>query len=487
MIVGEGGSLFLSAVPEPPGDPAALARAAGIYTAAQGEIQRNHAVLTAAVGQTGGVAWQGTGAARFITAAQQLAAVYSLTAGALARGATTLRTFSTDLATAKATARAANAAVATSNASASALLAAEGNARQTQSDADNAAQEATTAEAQASANPHSPSAKVAADNARSASNDAQNAASAAAAQLSNASAQYSADSSRAIALTAEAQRQATQAADKAAAGFDAAAIELAGVKLTAAHGGATGVPGGSPWHSVIAWLDKKNDQAGWVLNVWGLQGAYVLLRSGGVYADRVVGAAEAARPFDELLASIMAGQGGFFRNGSDGFYAARDAYNAALSARSAAKFQWHDAVSPSATDWGFGANFARVGLGAAMISDTVTAISPGAAFGPDHVFGGEFARSAAIANFAASGVALTSSLGWGVATAALAIPGANVVVAAVIIGTSAYFAGQFVYQHWHTIAHLGADAWHGVDDAYNWGQHTLNDIGNDVSSAFSWL
>ena len=55
MLIGDsGGGLFLSPVEVPPGDPGALAHAAGTYTAAHGELARSHATLTGAAGLAGG-------------------------------------------------------------------------------------------------------------------------------------------------------------------------------------------------------------------------------------------------------------------------------------------------------------------------------------------------------------------------------------------------------------------------------------------------
>jgi len=66
MLVSDGGGgLFLSPIPVPPGDPAALSSGAATYTAAQGEIERDRAGLTGAASQAGGTAWTGTGAAGY--------------------------------------------------------------------------------------------------------------------------------------------------------------------------------------------------------------------------------------------------------------------------------------------------------------------------------------------------------------------------------------------------------------------------------------
>ncbi len=49
-----GGGLFLAPIEIPPGDPGALCAAAGTYTAAHGEIERNRAALARTVGGASG-------------------------------------------------------------------------------------------------------------------------------------------------------------------------------------------------------------------------------------------------------------------------------------------------------------------------------------------------------------------------------------------------------------------------------------------------
>src|ERR1700722_18511252 len=165
MLVNDGGGgsagLFLSPIPVPPGDPGSLSSAAGKYSAAHGELLRQQARLKGAANQAGGAEWTGSGAANFVSASTDLVAVYGLTAGALANGATALNTLSADLSNAQKLAHQANAAVATSNAAARAYLSAQAAAEQAQTQADDAATTSTTAETHASANPHSAAARQA--------------------------------------------------------------------------------------------------------------------------------------------------------------------------------------------------------------------------------------------------------------------------------------------------------------------------------------
>src|SRR5262245_59797736 len=160
---GGGGGLFLATIPVPPGDPAALASAAGTYTAAHGEMQRDQAALSRVAGSAGEASWIGVGALSFGLVTNDLAAAYTLTAGALAKGAAALRGYSTALATAKETARQANAEVARTNATASALLAAEATARASSEAAAQANQDSVTANAHATGKPDSPAAATEAD------------------------------------------------------------------------------------------------------------------------------------------------------------------------------------------------------------------------------------------------------------------------------------------------------------------------------------
>ena len=103
-----------------------------------------------------------------------------------------------------------------------------------------------------------------------------------------------------------------------------------------------------------------------------------------------------------------------------------------------------------------------------MASDVITFAAPTPSFGPGGILGGNTDRAMATANFAASGLALGSSLDIGLATTAMAIPGVDVVVGGVLIGTAAYFAGEFVYQHWGNITHAVDGA---LNAAGSWAEH----------------
>lgn len=457
---GGGAGLFLSPVPEPPGDPAALSRGAATYTAAHGELERNRATLTNAAGQAGGPAWSGAGAAGFVTAAEELAAAYALTSSALAQGASTLRAYASDLAAAKETARRANAAIAETNSLATALLNAESAAGNAQSAADGAAQAAVNAEAQAAAAPHSATARVAADSARSAANEAQSAAQDAWNRVNALSGQYDAARSHALSLAGQARAQASQAAAKASAGFEAATADLFGVKPRPARGGAHGVPGGGlTWPEVVSNLAKWNDTAGWALNSWGAFGAFVTGRKelGYLGASSTLRSAYAAE--DEAFWKFYGREGSYFD-----WAPKMRAYNTAADGARDALKELRGSITPEARS-AMGV-VGRIGLVAGIGSDVITEISPNKSFGPDGLLGGNTDRVMAGLNIGASGLALGDSFGIAAASTAMAIPGVDVVVGGVLVGTAVYAGGEFVYQHWHGIEH-------GISSAVSWVGHEL--------------
>ncbi|HET9893583.1 MAG TPA: hypothetical protein VFQ44_01370 [Streptosporangiaceae bacterium] len=480
MLIDGGGStggLFLEPVPVPPGDPGALSKAAGIYNAAQGEIERQQARLTGLAGQAGGGVWTGTGAANYVTATHELAAVYGLTGDSLAKGATALRVFSADLTNAKRLAHEANAAVATSNAAARAYLAAQNEAGKAQANADDAATTSTNAQNTANANPHSVSARHAADTARTTADDAQNAADAAASRASTLLSHYEADYSRAVTLCSQAQERARQAYSRAGTALNAAGTALMGKQVKPVRGGAHPESGGSAWTAVIDDLADGNDKAGWGLNAWGAFGAVVLTKTGVVYLESQADLGKAVGTYDEAIDAVMSKQG-FFKSG---FYDAQDAFNAAKDANVKAITEFQDAIRPAAGDNSVMALLGKAGLGLGMASDVITFTAPTKSFGPDGLLGGNTDRAMAAANFAASGLALGGSMDIGLATTALAIPGVDVIAGGVLVGTAAYFAGEYVYQHWGTISHAVTSSIH---EAGNWAGHELDNLGHALTHPF---
>lgn len=496
MLVSDGGGsgLFLSPIPVPPGDPGALSHGAAAYAAAHGEIDRNRAALTAAASQAGGAAWTGAGAAAYVSATSQLAACYALTAAALARGATTLRAYSASLATAKQTARQANAAVAKTNAAATALLAAQAAAAAAQTASDDASQSATTAEGQAAASPHSASAQAAATTAAAAATDAQSAAATAQGQVAALTAQYDADRALALRLCSLAEEEARQAAARAAAGFDAAANELMGQSAMPVRGGAEPVSPGQAWNMLITTLAGWNGNrvVGGITSSLGVFGAIMLGRAQLKYLESVSDLAGATTAEDDAFRSFLSGDGSLAN-----WLKAADGLDAATKGNATALKDWGDAITSG--DSGVIDALGKAGLGIGIASDLIVLADPGQSYGPDGLFGGRDDRIMAGANLAASGLAVGSDLGLEAATAALAIPGVDVVVGGVLIGTAAYFAGEYVYTHYGSdIAHLGEDAWNDLGAANNWVNGKLNaagnwvgnqadDLGHDVGKVLSWL
>jgi hypothetical protein len=456
---GSGSGLFLSPVPVPPGDPGALSRAAATYTAAHGELDRNRATLTSAVSQAGTAAWLGNGAVSYGAATGALAVTYAMTAATVARAATTLRAFAADLTTAQATARQANAAVAVANAAASAMLGAQAEADQAQSAAQDAAQTSATADAAATASPHSPPAQLAAQTAKTTATSAQNAASSAQGRAATLTAAWEADYSRAVTLSDQATQQAKHAASQASAGFDAAASALVG-PATTARGGAKGVTGSgsSPWSTVISDIWSGNDKAGWGLNALGAYSLVLLTPAEVREFEAKAAVTDTGADFDAVLVSVWTRQSGNFNSWAPSW----SAFDGAIKDEKAANKALLAAIRPGSDDpLTFMKGFGQVGLGLGMVSDVLTFIHPSTSYGPDGKLGGNFDRGVVAANFAASGIALGDSVGIAAASGLMLVPGVNLVVGGVLIGTSAYLAGEFVYQHWGTITHgltVAADA-----------------------------
>jgi hypothetical protein len=456
MLPDGDGGLYLATIAVPPGDPAALAAGARTYTAAHGEVERNRASLTAATEQVGGPAWQGMGASSYVTFTSDLAATYGLAAAGLAQGATTLRTYSAALTRAQETARQANAAVAVSNATAGRLLDAQAAAQQAQASAENAAQTATNAENTAAATPHSPSAKVAADNARSAANDAQSAADGAANQVSALAAAYDADHARAVSLISEAQSQATQATSAASAGFDAAVSQVVGAKPHAARGGAKGILGSPKWLSLTDDVNAFSTALG-----AGFTGI-----SGSLFTRAAHDYFESAGELEEATSTYQSAYDGFYgvsiTQRTQGWFdmmAKKRAMEAAEKAEDTAKDDLEDSLS--GTDDILG----KVGAGMyglAIVSDIYTEFRPSSAFGST---GEVLDRVNSGLNMAASGLALGDALGYAAAGALMAVPGVDVVVGAVLIGTALYATSELVWQHYGSnIKHALHDVSHWADD-----------------------
>ncbi len=464
------GELFLATIAVPPGDPAALAAGSRTYAAAHGEIERNRAALAAATEQVGGPAWQGMGASSYATFTTDLAATYGVTASGLAQAATTLRTYSAALAQAQETARQANAAVAVSNATASSLLEAQGAAQQAQASADNAAQAATTAEDQATASPHSSSAQLAATNARSAANDAQSAADSAASQVSVLSGIYDADRARAMSLVSEAQSQASHAASAASAGFDAAVTQVAGAKPHDPRGGAKGVLGSPQW---LKLTDDVNEWATALGALWTVPSGADFIKEAVSYFEAAGKMSESAGELEEATDAYKAAYDAFYgvpvTERTQGWFdlMARqramesEAAEAADDAKELTQAQEDLADSLAGTADAMG-KFGMGMYGVAIAADIYAEFRPSNAFGST---GEVLDRVNAGLNMAASGLAISDGLGLAVAGSLMAVPGVDVVVGGVLIGTAAYSTAELIWEHRVAIGH---EVEHLADDIGSW-------------------
>jgi hypothetical protein len=275
---------------------------------------------------------------------------------------------------------------------------------------------------------------------------------------------------------------AQQAASQASATLDSCrshAFALHAQANAAAERCAATLHSVSDWPKIEASLGALNDRAGWVLNAWGVYG-------GVVTSDKLFDLLTAQRVFQAAKRAESAAFQAW--NKQDGgplaWDAARKSENTAWKRVQDAKSEVEDEIAPAATDGEATKLIGRAGLVLAMASDVVTLVDPSPSFGSGHVLGGWRDRGMAFANFAASGIALGDSFGLVAADAAISLIPGGVVVASVLVGTAAYFASEFVYQHWGDIT--GA-----VSTATHWaGQEASEvggDIGHDVSDAFGWL
>lgn len=463
---GGGGGLFLAPIPVPPGDPAALAAAAGTYTAAHGAIQRNQAALARVAGNAGEASWIGVGALSFSTVASDLAAAYTLTAGALATGATALRAYSAALVTAKETASQANAEVARTNATAAALLSAEATARTSAEAAAQAGQDATTATAHATANPHSPAAATAADSARSTAADTQYTATGDANRVSALSSQYDAERAQALRLIAFAKQQATTAANQAAAAFDNATLGLLDNKPAPARGGAEGVEG-SPWEGLTEVVEKAHTSLGFVV-------------ADGILWEMGKGAEKAAEFMKDLpkveqewLHELLPwGKG-----------APQDEWDAAVTrwwAKSDAAEAFGQGFVNDTSLLGRLSVAGRIGGGPiALFGDGLTIADP-----PQTGVMGGVDRTVAGVNAAVVGADTVGAIGTlaGIDAISFSVPPVGVAVA---VGTGLYLSGAYAYKHWAWFRDdLANPVGHAFADAGKEAAHGVSSLGHDIASLF---
>lgn len=108
-------------------------------------------------------------------------------------------------------------------------------------------------------------------------------------------------------------------------------------------------------------------------------------------------------------------------------------------------------------------------LGAGIASDIYSEFRPSDAFGSS---GEVLDRVSSGLNITASGLALGDAADIGAATLLMGVPGVDVVVGGVLIGTAAYATAELVWQHygndikhgWHDAEHVASSGWHDVKD-----------------------
>jgi uncharacterized protein YukE len=235
--------------------------------------------------------------------------------------------------------------------------------------------------------------------------------------------------------------------------------------------------------SLIDQVASANDKAGWVLNAWGIAGAFLTAKAAAAYA----GSVEAYRAASEAAGGANSAKWNM------GDQPERSQWSSLMREAKTAKGEMAEAhddfetsMAPEAGSWGVMDTLGRAGLVLGMGSDVVTLLGPSKPWGPGDALGGNFDRGMAAANFAASGVALSSSLGmtFGMEGVLMAVPGVDVAVGVVMVGTTLYFTGEFVYRHWSDITHFATGAWHTVS---SWGGDVARGAGSLWHSATSWL
>jgi hypothetical protein len=459
---GGGGGLYLPAIEVPPGDPGALSAAAGTYTAAHGEIERNRAALAREASGAGDAQWIGVGAQTFGTVTTELAAAFSLTSAALANGATALRAYSTALATAKETARKANAEVQLTNQTATALLAAEATAQASQQAAEQASQDASTAHAHATANPHSPSAASAAQTAQQSATDAQNAANDDAATVTALTARYDTERAQALKLCALAKQQATTAARDASAAFDNATLGLLDNKPKPARGGAHGDKG-SPWEGLSEIIEKTHTGLGFVA-------------ADGILWALGKGAEQAEKFMDDLPKTELEWLHEALPWGQE---APDDQWAAALHGwftKSDAAEAFGEQFVNDTKFLGMVSRIGRVAGGPiAITGDIITMINP-----PQAGTMGNVDRVVAGTNAVLVGADTVGAIGAlaSIDAISFSLPPVGVAVA---VGTGLYLAGAYAYKHWawfrddlaNPVGHAAVNLVKGVG-------HGLADLGHDL-------
>jgi hypothetical protein len=465
---GGAGGLFLATIPIPPGDPGTLAAAAGTYSAAHGEIDRNRAALAREANGAGEAQWIGVGSSSFSVVSSALVSAYDLTSAALAKGATALRTYSTALKTAQDTAHKANAEVALTNQTATALLAAQATARSSAQASNEASQQSQTAQAHATAHPHSPAAAQAAQTAQQAATDAENTANADAAKVTALTSKYDAERAQALKLCALAKQQATTAASNAATGFDGATLGLLDNKPKPAKGGAPGDKG-SPWEVVIGSIEKSHTALGFL----AVDGILWQLGKGAEYAEK-------------WMDNLPKLEGQWLHEALPwGQDAPTEEWQAAVHSwwtKSDAAEAFGEQFVKDTKFLGLVSKWGRVGGGPiAIAGDVITMIDP-----PQAGVMGNVDRVVAGGNAVLVGADAVGAIGTlaSIDAISFSLPPVGVALA---VGTGLYLAGAYAYKHWaffrndiaNPIGHAAVDVVKGIGSGIS---HGISSLGHDLTS-----
>ncbi len=470
---GGGAGPFLATIPIPPGDPGALCAAAGTYSAAHGEIERNRAALAREANGAGEAQWIGVGSSSFSVVSSALVSAYDLTSVALAKGATALRTYSTALATAQETARKANAEVELTNQTATALLAAQAAARSSAQASNEASQQSQTAQAHATAHPHSPAAAQAAHTAQRTATDAENTANDDAAKVTALTSKYDTERAQALKLCALAKQQADTAAKDAATGFDGATLGLLDNKPKLAKGGAEGDKG-SPWEVLTQTIEKSHTALGFL----AVDGILWQLGKGAELAEKWM--TDLPRLEGQWLHEALP----WGQNASD------DEWAAAVRgwwAKSDAAEAFGEQFVNDTKFLGMVSKWGRIGGGPiAITGDVLTMINP-----PQAGTMGNIDRVVAGGNAVLVGADTLGAIGTlaSIDAISFSLPPVGVALA---VGTGLYLAGAYAYKHWawfrndfaNPIGHATVDVvkgiGHGTVDVVKGIGHGLSSLGHDL-------
>jgi hypothetical protein len=244
---------------------------------------------------------------------------------------------------------------------------------------------------------------------------------------------------------------------------------VVGAKPHAPHGGAKGVLGSPQWMNVT---DDVNAFVIAGAGIWAGPSGRLFIKAASGYFDSAGEMAAASGDLEEATA--------VYRSAYDAFYgvpvtqrvqgwfdmmAKQRAMQAAeadegIAGKALVQAKEDLEESLGGTE-GFVGKFGAGMYGLAMVSDLYSEWRPSNAFGST---GEVLDRVSSGLNFAASGLALGDMASFGVASALMAVPGVDVVVGGVLIGTAVYATAEDVWQHRRGIEHAFHDVEHWASD-----------------------